>query len=124
MKKSIPKIITVGMIASSIFTYGAFAADTSYNHTCINQNTPTYDENIQPMYWWTDQYKCTVDNLNVRTGPGTEYDVITKLNKNDIVGVHDFKENAKGETWAKVDLGDWKDGWVLAGYLEYFAPHP
>ena len=126
MKKLFPKVMAFGLVAASLTTTTAFAAaplDTT-NDT-LNQNAvAASDESVQPLYIWTDQYKCNGDGVNIRTGPGTEYESIGKLNKGDIVGVHRLKTGKDGKKWAKIDLGDWESGWVRADYLDFYASRP
>lgn len=54
--------------------------------------------------------KIEGENLNVRNGPGTEYDVITKVNPPEQYPV--LEESGE---WAKIDLGD-KQGWIHQDY--------
>ncbi|WP_018931480.1 N-acetylmuramoyl-L-alanine amidase [Gracilibacillus lacisalsi] len=51
------------------------------------------------------------ENLNVRSGPGTDYDVITKVNPPDQYPV--LEESGE---WAKIDLGD-HQGWIHQDYF-------
>jgi hypothetical protein len=56
----------------------------------------------------------TGTNVNVRTGPGTNFPVITKVNQGDVVTL---KDSAFG--WSKVVLSDgnttgWIAGWLLS----------
>lgn len=56
----------------------------------------------------------TANGVNVRTGPGTNFPVVTQVNKGDVVTL---KDQAFG--WNKVVLGDgnttgWIAGWLLS----------
>ncbi|WP_163582273.1 N-acetylmuramoyl-L-alanine amidase [Gracilibacillus saliphilus] len=51
------------------------------------------------------------ENLNVRSGPGTDYDVITKVNPPEQYPI--LEESGE---WAKIDLGD-QQGWIHQDYF-------
>ncbi|MGP4041747.1 N-acetylmuramoyl-L-alanine amidase [Gracilibacillus sp. D59] len=51
------------------------------------------------------------ENLNVRTGPGTEYDVITQVNPPENYPI--LEESGE---WTKIDLGD-SQGWIHQDYF-------
>lgn len=48
------------------------------------------------------------DNVNLRSGPGTDNSVVTKLSKYDIV-----KTLEKRGGWAKIQTSDGEEGWML-----------
>ncbi|MGN8645616.1 N-acetylmuramoyl-L-alanine amidase [Gracilibacillus sp. HCP3S3_G5_1] len=52
------------------------------------------------------------DNLNVRSGPGTDYDVITQVNATERYPI--LEESGE---WTKIDLGE-NQGWI---HQDYFA---
>ena len=61
--------------------------------------------------------------MNLRTGPGTEYDIICSIKNGEALELYEGFEKAKnGKDWAKVaywiDDG-WKTGYVIASQLEY-----
>ena len=60
-------------------------------------------------------YKATVtaDSLNVRSGAGTNYSVITKLSKGTVVDV--IESNSNG--WKKIKTSNGTTGWVSGSYL-------
>jgi len=58
----------------------------------------------------------TGNAVNIRTGPGTNFPIVTKVNKGDLVTI---KEQAFG--WYKVVLSDGTTGWV-ASWLASTAP--
>lgn len=58
------------------------------------------------------------NRVNVRTGPGTNYPVITQVNKGDVVTLRD---QAFG--WYKVTMRDGTTGWI-AGWLLNVAESP
>ncbi|QGH35072.1 SH3 domain-containing protein [Gracilibacillus salitolerans] len=51
------------------------------------------------------------ENLNVRSGPGTDYDVISKVNPPEQYPV--LEESGE---WSKIDLGDYQ-GWIHKDYF-------
>ena len=63
----------------------------------------------------TTSYKATVNatSLNVRSGAGTNYSVITKLSKGTVVDVLESASNG----WKKVKISNGKIGWVSGSYL-------
>ena len=63
-------------------------------------------------------------NVNVHTGPGTEYAVVAQLGYLDEVPVISKKivRDGKGRYWAKITTGvsqnKWVDGWVCSQYCK------
>lgn len=57
------------------------------------------------------------DNVNIRKGATTSYEVVTKLSKGTTVKIIDQFKNTKGELWYRIETGGTK-GWVLATLLE------
>lgn len=65
--------------------------------------------------------EVTVDRLNLRTGPGVEYDVVDVLREGDDVAVTGLSESSAGERWwpVRVDAEDGPvQGWVWDGGLQ------
>ena len=60
-------------------------------------------------------YKATVtaDSLNVRSGAGTSYSIVTKLSKGTVVDV--IESNSNG--WKKIKTSGGTTGWVSGSYL-------
>lgn len=56
-------------------------------------------------------YVVTASSLNVRTGPGTNYEIFSNLKKDDYVLV-----KAKEGDWLFVTFGPAKDGWISSRY--------
>ena len=56
----------------------------------------------------TDRFAVTASKLNVRSGPGSRFDVIGSLKRGDVVQL----EATSGD-WGRID----DDGWVHRGYL-------
>jgi uncharacterized protein YgiM (DUF1202 family)/GH25 family lysozyme M1 (1,4-beta-N-acetylmuramidase) len=61
------------------------------------------------------EYFVNVGALNVRKGPGTQFDIVGLLNENTMVRVIEIQGN-----WAHLDT----DAWVYAPYLSAVAPAP
>lgn len=57
----------------------------------------------------------TTVNLNIRSGPGTEYEILATLPEGSVVGFTGFTDGT-GE-WVQVDAADGPLGWVAARYL-------
>ena len=65
-------------------------------------------------------YTTTASSLNVRSGPSTDYSVVTTVSQGTKVLVLDA--NSAG-TWVKVRIGS-TEGWLSAKYLTLSAPVP
>ncbi len=61
----------------------------------------------------TTKATVTADSLNVRSGAGTNYSVITKLSKGTVVDV--IESNSNG--WKKIKTSNGTTGWVSGSYL-------
>lgn len=59
---------------------------------------------------------CNANNVNVRTGPSTSYEILTKISKSDKL-TRIEKGNQKGERWDKVELENGIVGYVYQTYL-------
>ncbi|WP_249365404.1 SH3 domain-containing protein [Cytobacillus citreus] len=59
----------------------------------------------------------TEDNVNVRKGATTSYEVVTKLSKGTVVKVIDSFKNSKNEVWYRIEAGS-TTGWVIQNYLK------
>lgn len=55
--------------------------------------------------------------LNLRSGPGTAYRILTGVQTGDALTVME-----RDERWTRVRTGDGKVGWIPAGYLEPKPP--
>jgi len=58
----------------------------------------------------------TADQVNVRKGATTAYDVAIKLSKGNAVKVLDSFTNSLGELWYRIEFGSTK-GWVIQDYI-------
>ena len=59
----------------------------------------------------------TANNVNVRSGSGTEFDKITQVNAGQSVSVLSNEKNSKGENWYKVSFNS-TEGWIHSDYLK------
>jgi len=59
------------------------------------------------------------DFLNVRSGPGVNYDLVTKLNKSQSMSL--LGRNGEG-TWARVRVPGGAEGWVYTQYITTTVP--
>lgn len=57
----------------------------------------------------------TSARLNIRTGPGTSYDIITTVNQGQTMAL--IGRNGDS-SWAKIRLGDGREGWVNASLIQ------
>ena len=61
--------------------------------------------------------------VNMRMGPGTQYDLISVLNENQMVAILGrFELDEAGEAWSKISIetkGFIEEGWVNRSYLSY-----
>jgi hypothetical protein len=61
----------------------------------------------------------TVSDVNLRSGPGTEYDIIAGLNQNQALTVTGRLDDT---TWLQVNTEQGQEGWVAAGFVELNLP--
>ncbi len=54
--------------------------------------------------------KITTDGLNIRTGPGTEYNILRTMNTNDTVSIYETRNN-----WHRISTGN---EWVSGKFVE------
>ena len=78
----------------------------------INQNDFSSDNNM--VY-------CTATNVNIRTGPSTSYEVITKVNTNDKM-TRLKKGRQAGEKWDMVKLESGIIGYIYQSYVTEVPP--
>lgn len=60
----------------------------------------------------SDSYQVTAGTLNVRGGPGTQFEAMGKVHRGDIVEVIDMRGD-----WARIDHNGNDDGWVHEAYI-------
>lgn len=95
----------------------------------VYENMPelqTESPNIQKSEYIEDNTKMYADvsgNLNVRSGPGTSYEIIKGINRNEII-TRIAKGNQSGELWDRVILADGIVGYVFQNYLKEYIEQP
>lgn len=60
--------------------------------------------------------------VNLRTGPGTEYDIICPIQNGEALELYEEATAKNGKKWAKVaywEDGGWNTGYVIASQLNY-----
>ncbi|WP_144509587.1 SH3 domain-containing protein [Bacillus sp. FJAT-22090] len=65
--------------------------------------------------------QITASNVNVRTGAGTEFDSISKVQTGQIVSVLSHVKNNDGQVWYQVSYNS-TEGWIISDYLQAIAP--
>jgi uncharacterized protein YgiM (DUF1202 family) len=60
-------------------------------------------------------------NLNLRSGPGSEYSKITTLHNGTAISCFNQAQSQKGDTWVRVSV-DGTEGWVLQKFVSYQSP--
>lgn len=85
------------------------------------QSIPTDSPNINPDDFVQDDTKvyCNATNVNIRTGPSTSYEIITRVNKQDKM-TRIKKGIGSGERWDKVILENGIIGYIYQTYVEEF----
>ena len=81
----------------------------------ISQKDYQFDENgyateITPPTPDPYKVKVTCDVLNIRSGPGTSYDIVGSVNKGDVYTIVETQDN-----WGKLKSGA---GWICLDYTE------
>ena len=59
-----------------------------------------------------EEMTVTIDNVNVRSGPGTGYDKVGKMNKGDTILVYEV-QTVSGRKWGRID-----EGWICLDYAK------
>ena len=70
-----------------------------------------------------EQAVLTDDNVNVRSGAGTDFDIVSTANIDQIVSVLTSEKNNMGEVWYKVSY-DSTEGWIISDYLKGIEKEP
>jgi tetratricopeptide (TPR) repeat protein len=58
-------------------------------------------------------YTTAGDRLNLRSGPGLNFDILLKLERNAVVTLLEGPRKADGYAWWRVRTGDGKEGWAV-----------
>ncbi len=79
-----------------------------------------YDDSVRIAY--VDGSKTGSERLNLRSGPGTNYNITAKLNPDTKLKVINEITGSDGEQWLQVITGDGKEGWVNKGFIRWLLP--
>lgn len=66
-------------------------------------------------------YCRTTTGLNVRSGPGTQYEILGQLAKGDTIIVNRTEKDSKGKLWGSVYY--YEPSYVSMHYVEYLSPY-
>lgn len=75
------------------------------------------DGNYKPVTFKTGTV-TTSDGLNVRSGAGTNYSVLTILSYGDIITITGSTKDSRGNTWYKYKYSSTRTGYVIADYIK------
>lgn len=114
--------------------YNAYSSNGMLNSSIrfiipVYENMPKYmteSPSISPSDYVADNTKMYADvtgTLNVRTGPGTSYEVITGIDRNRVI-TRIKKGVQAGERWDKVELDNGIVGYVFQSYLKEVLQEP
>ncbi|KHO61731.1 copper amine oxidase [Thermoanaerobacter sp. YS13] len=107
--KIVRGIIPIQLTPTSVRIIITLNSDANYS---VSQQDGKLLINLQPISMnLPSSLMVNADVVNIRTGPGTQYDIITQVNNGDILSVID-----KSGDWYKVKLQDGTIGWI-AGWL-------
>jgi uncharacterized protein YgiM (DUF1202 family) len=76
--------------------------------------TPVPSATITPTATPPHKAVVTAQSLNLRAGPATTFDVVIRVNKDDVLSVIGRNSDY---TWIYVQTSDGKNGWVYASYV-------
>lgn len=84
---------------------------------------PTQNPNINDNDFTNDNTKayCNGDNVNIRTGPATSYDIITKISNGQKMTIMK-KGKQSGERWDMVKLDNGVIGYIYQTYVTEIPP--
>ncbi|MDB0440529.1 ligand-binding protein SH3 [Clostridioides difficile] len=86
--------------------------DSNSSNTNNNNNNTDKNQSSEVSLEGKNGKVTSTVSLNVRSGPGTSYSVIGKLNGGDVVEL-----KAKSNGWYKVKLSNGTTGWVSSSYI-------
>ncbi len=98
---------------------GCFAKSYSLSYSSIlGYGTPAYQDNSGTSAEKLGTYTVTASELNVRSGPSTDYDSIGVLYNGDQVNVTELADNG----WGKITLSNGTEGWTsITKYGKYIG---
>ena len=64
--------------------------------------------------------RCIGDNVRYRTGPGTNYKILVKINEDDEFTVRALRRDSDGNVWYRSDdpKGKKRTVWIAGWYIE------
>lgn len=98
------------------FVHGAYVS----KQDNLQSSESQYDDATSIAF--VDGSKTDSERLNLRSGPGTDYDVVDKLNPETEMRVIFEVIGSDGEKWLEVVTLDGKEGWVHEGYIRWLVP--
>ena len=111
------KIIYTGYLNSGLLNYPiSFTIPVYNNMPTLPQDSPS----ISLADFIDDSakvYANVANTLNIRTGPGTSYEVLCSVTRNDVM-TRIKKGKQQGELWDKVILGNGMVGYAFQSYLQ------
>lgn len=87
-------------------------ATTAPIRTARSTIIPTLTPSVTPQ----NQVRIVANTVNVRSGPGTGYEVINQLNRDEIVVLQEISADS---LWYRVALDDMIDAWISASLVEF-----
>lgn len=91
-----------------------FVIPVFYNMPSIMQDSP--DINLKDFITCNENVYCNAKDVNIRTGPGTSYEIITTVSNPDIM-TRIRRGNQAGERWDKVILENGIIGYIYQNYV-------
>lgn len=101
-------------------------AETKTDKETVDASTPTNTTTPTPYIKSEDDFTkedfknseyVTIDDVNVRSGPDTESDVIDSMPKGSKVSVTGREEDSEGNKWYVVSLSDESTGYMSTKYV-------
>lgn len=111
-----PAVVMVNMNGRNVYTYsGVYYQQVPNGYMVIEQPNAAILQDIQQRQHLT----VMVASLNVRSGPGKEYQVIQNVRQGELLAVEDVKSD-----WCLVKLPDGSYGWVMSQYTATIKTAP
>lgn len=117
---NVKKLVVMGICSLSLMSMPTLSVSAA-NPVKMEMTQEESNSTIMPRAYCT--FQCNATNVNVRTGPGTSYESITKLQKGEWGYVIDYNTFDTQPTWAKVTFyreseREHYEGWVYLQYLD------
>lgn len=105
--------------AKSEGTAQVYAIGENDKHAVCNVTVKIAKKLVEPDNTYDyGNFTVTADTfLSMRFGPSTEYDEISRINKNEIVRVYAYTDDENGKKWAFIEYKE-KLGWVYDRFLD------